>query len=250
MTAGSRPTDGNASDLSLPPAYRARRLEGRAAALRAAAAAGEAGEEEGLVLWADRGDRLDAALLLKPDRSRRETLPVIYAASLAFADALGAFAPPPAPISFRWPAAIEIDGALAGGLALALAPSPPDAVPAWGALGLDLDLAGGPKEPGDRIHRTTILEEGFEDFTVPALLEGFARHFLVWLNRWEGEGLAPVAREWARRCFDIAEARESLLPGGKSVALGLDGEGNLRARIDGQERVLSLEDALAGREDG
>lgn len=199
-----------------------------------------------MIFWAPRMDRLDVGLTLTPDRPRRATLPVIYVAALAFADALSAFAPPPTPIGFGWPGAILIDGGRAGGLSLACAPSAPTAVPAWAALGFDLALCAGGDEPGRTPTQTFLDEEAFEGFTVAAQIEGFSRHFLAWLNRWDDDGLAPIAAEWSRRAF-TPFTPTIVLPDGAATPLRLDEVGDLRVRQNGRERTLSLEATFAGQ---
>jgi BirA family transcriptional regulator, biotin operon repressor / biotin---[acetyl-CoA-carboxylase] ligase len=234
------------TDLLLPPAYRAVRLVAECSALAEAIRAAAAGIEEGAFFWSDRADRLDAALLLTPDRPRQETLPVIYVAALAFADALGAFAPPPAPISFRWPGGIVIDGGLAGQISLRCAPSAADAAPAWAVLGFELNVAAGGDEPGRTPDRTSIADEDFEGFSIAAQIEGFTRHFLARLARWDAEGLAPIAEEWSRRAFGPAFQPEIEMPDGtRATPVGLDAEGNLRVRQAGGEYILPLDRALA-----
>jgi BirA family transcriptional regulator, biotin operon repressor / biotin---[acetyl-CoA-carboxylase] ligase len=232
--------------LLLPSVYRDVQIAADRSALDAAQTEALAGGEEGTFFWSDRSDKLDAALLLQPDRPRRETLPVIYVAALAFADALGAFAPPPAPISFEWPYGVLIDDALIGALSFACAPSGADTLPAWAVLGFELALTANAEEPGQRPHSTSIAEQGFERFSVPALLEGFSRHFLAWLNRWDTEGTPPVMAEWSRRAFGATLNPTIVLSGGGSATpLGLDIAGNLRVRQNGRERTLPLEAALA-----
>lgn len=197
-----------------------------------------------MIFWAPRADRLDFGLTLIPDRPRCATLPVIYVAALAFADALSTFAPPPTPIGFGWPGTILIDGGHAGSLSLDCAPSAPTAIPAWAVLGFDLALRASGDEPGRAATRTCLAEEAFEDFTVAAQIEGFSRHFLVWLNRWEQDGLAPIAAEWSRRAFTPL-APTIALAGGSATPLRLDDVGNLCVSQNGRERTLSLDAALA-----
>lgn len=230
--------------LTLPPPYRAVCLAPEQSAFGEACAAARAGENEGVIFWTPRADRLDFGLTLTPDRPRRAILPVTYVAALAFADALSAFAPPPTPIGFGWPSAILIDGGRAGNLSLDCAPSAPTAVPAWAALGFDLTLRAGGDEPGRAATQTCLAEEAFESFTVAAQIEGFARHFLVWLNRWERDGLAPIAAEWSRRALTPG-APTIVLADGAATPLYLDDFGDLRVRQNGRERTLSLDAALA-----
>ena len=234
--------------LLLPPAYRDIQLAADRSALVEAKAAARAGMEEGILFWSERSDKLDAALLLQPDRPRGETLPVIYVAALAFADALGAFAPPPAPISFAWPGGILADGAQIGALSLACAPSNPDAIPDWAVLGFQLALAAGDEEPGQRPDRTSIAEQDFEGFSIAAQIEGFGRHFLAWLSRWDTEGVRPILIEWSRRAFGASLGPTIDLRGvGRVKPLDLDSAGNLRVRQGSGERMLLLEAALADR---
>ncbi len=232
-------------ELSLPPAYHAICLPGGRSAAAAARQAAAAGAEEGALFWGNRTDRLDCALLLRPDRPRRDTLPVIFVATLAFADALGRFAPPPAPISFRWPGDIVIDGGLAGRVSLDCAPGAADAVPYWAVLHFELALAAAVDEPGLSAAHTSIAEKGFEEFSVAAQLEAFSRHFLLWLDRWEAEGFAPIAASWWRRAVGFAASPAVGLTGGGAVACGLNSCGNLRISEAGGERLLALDAALA-----
>lgn len=234
------------SDPLLPPPYRAVHLAAGGSAVATACQAAAQGIAEGTFFWVDRADRLDAGLVLRPDRPRRDTLTVIYVAALAFATALGVFAPPPTPISFRWPGGIVIDGGLAGGLSLVCASSATDAVPAWAVLGMGLALAAGADEPGRAPDLTSIADEGFDGFSIIAQLEGFSRHFLAWLERWEAEGFSPIAAEWWRRASGLAVAPISMLPdAAHGTPIGLDSVGNLRIRQDGRRRLLRLEAALA-----
>lgn len=231
------------TELELPPPYRAVCVAPDHSAFGKACAAAKAGEDEGVIFWAPSADRLDFGLTLIPDRPRRATLPVIYAAALAFADALGAFAPPPTPIGFGWPGQILIDGGVAGSLSLACAAGNAGNVPAWAVLGCDLALSAAGDEPGRTPGRTCIAEEVFEDFSVAAQIESFGRHFLAWLNRWERDGLISVTAEWSRRAF-MPLAPTIVLPGGSATPLRLDEAGDLRVLWNGHERILSLDAAL------
>lgn len=229
--------------LTLPPPYRAVRVAPDLSAFGEACAAAKAGADEGVIFWAPHAERLDFGLTLKPDQPRRATLPVVYVAALAFADALGAFALPPTPIGFGWPGQILIDGGVAGDLSLACAPGVAGSVPAWAVLGCDLALSAAGGEPGRTPDRTCIAEEAFEGFSAAAQIEGFSRHFLAWLGRWERDGLEPIAAEWLRRAF-APMAPTIVLPGGRATPVRLDAAGDLCVRHNGRERILSLDAAL------
>lgn len=237
--------------LSLPAPYREMRPAAGRSAIAAGRAAAACGIEEGALFWGERARRLECALVLRPDRPQCGTLPVIYLGALAVADALGAFAPPITPIAFSWPCGIVIDGALAGRVSLDCAPADPDAVPRWAVLGAALVLAAAEAdEPGRTPFVTSTAAEGFGEFSAAGQIEGFARHFLRWLGRWEADGLAPVAAEWWRRAYGLQAPPVPLPEGGRGVPLGLDDNGNLRVSCDGRECVLGLAAALAGGGDG
>ena len=221
------------NDLVLPPPYRAERFDPDISALAAGRAAAAAGREEGALFWGERAGRLQCAVVLRPDRPRRETLPAVYMAALALADALAAFAAPPAPIGFRWPDGILVDGGLAGRVRLACADCGAEAVPAWAVLGFELALSRPGGEPGLAPDLTSIAEEGFDGFSAIGLIEGFARQLLRWAGRFEAEGSAAIAAEWWRRA-GFAEG----------AAIGIDADGNLRLRREGRVEVQPLEAVL------
>jgi BirA family transcriptional regulator, biotin operon repressor / biotin---[acetyl-CoA-carboxylase] ligase len=236
--------------LSLPPPFRAVRVEGAITVPAAAREAAAGGAEGGTMLWCERPDRLDFALVLRPDRSRQDTLPVIYLGGLAVADALAAFAAPATLIGFRWPGEILIDGGFAGRLSLGCATSAADAVPDWAVLGLQLALAGSRREPGLTPYVTTIADEGFDEISAGELVESFARHLLRWIDRWTTDGLAPIAAAWWQRADGFVRQPAILLADGAARPLGLGPTGDLRVSYGGCERILPLEAALAEVGDG
>lgn len=182
--------------MQLPPVYRPRASSAPdvfAAALSAAAA----GAEPGTLLWRDDGRRLDWALVLAPDRPLAGTRLAARAGQLALADTLASLAPPSRPIAVRGETLL-CDGAEVAALRFGAQQVADPAVPGWACLGVSLELAGDPADdaPGRHPERTSLREEGF-DCGGEAVIEGFARHFLSWLDRWEAEGDA-VLRESVR----------------------------------------------------
>ncbi|MCS6878320.1 MAG: hypothetical protein N2038_03560 [Geminicoccaceae bacterium] len=197
--------------------------------------------EDGLVVLADRPDRLVLALLLEPDRERAASLLVYYAHANAVGDALAAHLPPLLSVSLRWPGTVLVDGARIGRLRLALAENGP--IPAWLVLGVELDLSGGPGEPGERPHEAGLAELGAVDLTVTSLAEAWSRHFLTWLDRLEREGFGAVRSAWNARCHDRGRRVALLLREREYVGTvhGIDERGDFRV---GEARV-PLEHALA-----
>jgi len=86
--------------------------------------------------------------------------------------------------------------------------------------------------PADTPYPTTDLTEAGADTTVPALLEGFARHFLSWVDRWLADGFAPVRAAWLARAHGLGQAIDVRL--GNTLISGrfcdLDDDGALLVR--------------------
>ena len=183
------------TELCFPPVFEPVAIARPGAFAEACARAGEMGA--GTLVWSRREDKLDCAVVLEPDRPRRDALPVVYAGALALREAIGALGPPNKPLTFAWPDRIDVDGGCVGGVRLAAGPDA-DGVPAWVVIGAEIDVAGDPDDPdpGRHVGRTALWEEGFGEVEVPQLTESWARFLVGWIGRFEEEGFDPVRREW------------------------------------------------------
>ena len=43
------------------------------------------------------------------------------------------------------------------------------------------------------------------------LLESFSRHFLAWINRWQGDGVQPVQQAWMSRTLEVGKSADAAL---------------------------------------
>lgn len=219
----------------------------RAAAIRGAAA-GRLGA--GDVIWSRNTAVAELAIVLEPEvvlERAQQMLPLVH---VALGDALGLLAPPQLPITWRWPFAIEVDGARAGEAFIDAAPCAPGAVPDWLVVGFTLRLLHDDRahEPGETPDVTSLREEGAGDVDRNALLEAFAGFFLTRLDSWTDRGFRPIHDEWLFRAsgseapiaFPTAEG--NLL----GMLLGLDEAAGaiVKPADGGQTRVLSLRDVL------
>ncbi|CAA9579800.1 MAG: hypothetical protein AVDCRST_MAG88-3188 [uncultured Thermomicrobiales bacterium] len=180
-----------------PPLYSADiRLTGDAFA--EAVRAAESGADPATLVWIDRPDRLDCAVVAHPDRPLAAALQVVYVAAIAVREAAGGLGPPEKPIHFAWPDQVLLDGGLIGGVRVAAGPGD---LPDWLVVGVSIDIEGDLHglDPGLRPDRTSLHEEGFGEVTAPEFAEDFARYFLLWTDRWLEEGTEPVHREWTAR---------------------------------------------------
>lgn len=187
--------------LDLPPPYGQTALHaggdafGHACAVATAAGAGT-------LIWTDRADRVDVAVVLEPADTLAVARQVIFAALNAAADALAVSAPPEKPIAFHWPDAIRFDGGLVGGARLAWPPACGEAeVPDWLVVGIGLRVAVG-DSPSNATPPAALMEDGFEDFEVPAFIESFARHLMAALDDWSARGPASQLAHWRLRSPD------------------------------------------------
>jgi hypothetical protein len=186
-----------ARSLQLPPPFRLVVLrEVGDAFAHACAHAGELGA--GTLVFVGRFDLAEFAVVLEPDEPLAVARLAFYAGMVALGDALAACAPPEKPITIEWPDAIRVDCGLVGGGRLAWPDGCGEAdVPEWlvfGAMIRTVLVRGA--EAGRHPLATALAEEGFHDASAEQLAEGFARHLMVAIARWQESGFAALAREY------------------------------------------------------
>ncbi len=210
-----------------PPLLRGRAVAAGGDPFEAALAAAAAGEDPGLVTWSDDPQNLRAAILLAPEVALAPALAMVLAAANALNDAVGALAPPEIGLTHVWPDGVKLNDALAGKIDAAASLDDPAAEPDWLVVGVALALRNPPgRDPGETPDRTALAEEGGGEVSHRALVESWSRHVLLWMNRWQEDGLRPLADAW----FDRAADR------GREVTFAWRGR-----RIGG--RFLGLEEA-------
>ena len=200
----------------------------------------------GDVVWSRNTGRAEFAVVLEPEVGLERALQMGPLLMVALGDCLGSLCPPKVAIQYRWPRGILLNGAMAGEVRIA-APSVPAAeVPAWLAVGADLDIAA-PREDRQEWSRTSLSEEAGPDITRTDILQSLAAHFLTRLHTWQEEGFRPVHDEWLFR----AEGREEPVAtayGGERIegqVLGLDEHANLLLKAaDGKVRSLAYIDSI------
>jgi biotin-(acetyl-CoA carboxylase) ligase len=238
------------ANLSLPPLYEARALPASADPLAVAVQTARRSDATGSLFYAERPDRVEMALVLGPEGTLLQSLPVLYPLTMALGDALGSTLPPQIGVQFGWPDRILMNGALAGALRLLSPTDDLKAVPDWLLAGFTLDVMGDPTdpEPGRNPDRTSLFEEGAVEVNPGMILEAFARHFLAWLNRWEEEGLAPLETPWLARA--IGFGLEATFAGQNGRVTGkveaISREGNLVLDSGKRKIVLPISNVLLG----
>lgn len=236
------------SPPALPRLYRLVALDSADNALAEACRRAEAGAEEGTLIWVRRPQEgaarpgrvwqpaeqgLHGALVLRPDMPLEQAAELVFVGALALGEALAERVEALVELHYRWPNDVLLRHGKVAGLQLRVPPRG-GAVPPWVALGLAVNIAGTPADLG--LRAASVREEGESDADAEALLEGFARHFLPWVDRWAEEGFAPVRRAWLRRVsvleqdleFQVGDRhhrgrQEDLGPGGALVLAAEDG---------------------------
>jgi Biotin/lipoate A/B protein ligase family len=199
----------------------------------------------GTLVFVQRFDLVEFALVLEPEEPLATARRALYAGLCAMADSLAVHCPPEKPVHFNWPDALLFDHGLIGGARVAW---PEDAAedqpPEWlvfaGMMrtavirGRDSSVS---LEPGAWAVGTALEVEGFDEINAGALAESFIRHFMVHVDAWAEFGFRRVAREYLAR-----------LPEDKALKRGIDGNGDLLVHkvglVSAAER-LALLPALA-----
>jgi len=223
--------------LDLPPPYRPLALrEADDAFAHACVHAAELGA--GTLVFVGRFDLAEFAVVLEPDEALVEARRCFYAGMTALANTLAALAPPETPIAIEWPDRLEVGRGLVGGGRLgwpsrAAEQARPDWLVFAGVVRLVSMKSG---KTALNSSWTSLANEGFREVGAERLSEGFARHLMVAIDRWQEGEFGAIAREY------LARLRPQ-----PAVRRGIDASGNLRIeRLDGGPVAsLDLRAALA-----
>lgn len=230
--------------LSFPPLLRGEALEGSGPGpFEKAVSAAMLGTDPGLIPYRLGRDVLEAAVVLAPEAPLEEAMAMVFAAKLGFGDALGALAPPEVAVQFDWPGGVRVNGARCGAFRAAASTRDPGEEPDWLVIGFALPLwsAG---EGGEAPGETVLYAEGCADVDPRRLVESWSRHMLVWINRWEEAGMAPLHSDWRGRAFAMGEDVEAL--GKAGVFVGLDEQGGMLLRRGEETGLMPLSEMLEG----
>jgi biotin-(acetyl-CoA carboxylase) ligase len=225
------------SNPQLPPMFDLYPLADAAQVRAEARRYAQGGGEAGTFIWAPDEAHFSACLVLAPDEPLHTAVLSVYLGMLALGDAVGALIPPGIDLTFSWPNQLNLNAARVGAVDLELpADSPAPAVPEWLLLSFSLALNAADADPS--LHTTTLEDEGCPDMESAAILETLARHALVWSNRWQDDGFAPVRTAWAARV--AAETELLSLETGAGRFLDLDAAGDLVVETGDGPRTLPL----------
>ncbi|MCT8159253.1 DUF4444 domain-containing protein [Pseudoruegeria sp. SHC-113] len=201
------------------------------------------GCDAGLVAYNIGADTIRAALVLAPEVPLRAAMAMLPTCGLGLQNALGALAPPEVAVHLEWSGGVRVNGALCGGLRVAASTQEPDQVPDWLVVGLSLAwLPPDPDAPGITPDATGLVAEGCGEVDPGQLLESWARHTLVWINRLEDGGAAALHTDWRGLAHGLGEEISQPWQGEhlRGSFLGVDENFGMLLRQGSETRLLPL----------
>jgi len=154
------------------------------------------GCDAGTIVYNLSGRDLRAAIIFAPEVPLAQAMAMLPVCGIGFQNALGSVAPPEVAVHLKWDGTIMVNGAACGALTAHSATGAQNQLPDWLAIGLTVPLWPENDAPGETPDITALYAEGCSDITPVDLLEGWARHTLVWINRWLDEGTRPIHAEF------------------------------------------------------
>jgi len=153
--------------------------------------------------WGSPPGNLYASLILRP------RCPIDRAAQLGFVAALAVGATLGSTLEkrldglcYKWPNDVLLRGRKIAGILLESELDEGEA-PKFVVVGVGINLASSPRDT--EFPATSIAEENLGTVSPGAALEGFARHFQAWVERWREEGFAPIRAAWRAQAMALGE---------------------------------------------
>lgn len=189
-------------------------------------------------IWVSQPGNLHGSLLLRPDAHIARVAQLGFAAGLAVADAIHAFAPKAA-VTLKWPNDVLLDGRKAAGILLESEGDAAGRV-AFVVIGIGVNLMA---YPADTEFPATSLKAAAGNAPTPeAFLALLAPALALWYERWRADGFAALRRAWLERAACLGQALRARLPGEtvEGRFAGLDDDGLLLLDgPQGQRRIAA-----------
>ena len=153
-------------------------------------------------VWVSPPGNLYASLILRPRCPIDQAAQLGFVAALAVGDTLTSTTQKRLDaLSYKWPNDVLLRGRKIAGILLESGLGEGE-VPEFVVVGVGINLLSSPRDA--EYPATSIAEEGLG--TAPsAALEGFARHFQAWAERWREGGFAPIRRSWRAGAMALGE---------------------------------------------
>jgi len=234
-------------DPSFPPLFQAQAASGSEDPFHKARALAALGCDSGTLVHSITPDRLHAAIVFAPEMPLERAMQAFCACATGFQNAFGALAPPEVALHLGWEGDILVNGAKSGLLQVAASHSDPKTIPDWLVIGLEVWLipqAG--QEPGNAPDRTCLFLEGCAEVSPLELLEGWARHSLVWVNEVVGGDIKALHAEWRELLYGVGSEVVLSVAGQqmRGTFLGADADFAMLLRALPETRLIPLTSLL------
>ena len=190
--------------------------------------------------WISPAGNLAATLLIRPAKLVSEWAQLSFAAAIAAADTLAAFAPV-ADIKVKWPNDVLAGGNKIAGLLL-------ESETGWLAVGIGLNLAHFP--PDTEFPATSLAATGVRAPQAMDALAQLAAHFAKWYDVWQMDGFSPIRDAWLARAAGLGAPIRVRLADSETSGIfeGIDPTGALilRETMD-RARTIAAGDVFFGR---
>ncbi|MBW4710051.1 DUF4444 domain-containing protein [Roseobacter sp. YSTF-M11] len=225
------------SGPGFPPLFQGMATAG-AAPFAVACSEARKGCDAGLVTYDVTLETLRAAIVFAPEVPLGAALVMLPICGIGFQNALGALAPPEVSVHLEWGGGIRVNGASCGALEIAASTDDAEEEPDWLVIGLTLSLWSDGTDSGSTPDVTTLMDEGCNEVDAVDLLEAWVRHTLVWINRWDDEGVKPVHDEWT----GLAHGKGDTLAFGcdSGTFLGVDENFGMLLRSNDQTAIIPI----------
>ncbi|MGZ2257303.1 DUF4444 domain-containing protein [Roseobacter sp. A03A-229] len=204
----------------------------------AACAEAERGCDAGLVTYDVTPERLSAAVVFAPEVPLRQAMIMLPLCGVGFQNAFGTLAPPEVSLQLEWSGGLRLNGARCGALDISAAVHGADAVPDWMVVALSLTLWSDEEDTGVTPDVTALSAEGCSEIDPVDLLEAWMRHTLVWINRWDEDGVKPLHTEWTGLAHGIGDP--ITLDGLNGTFRGLDEDFGLVLQQESGAQIIPL----------
>ena len=227
---------------SFPPLFSGQELTGGLDPFDKACTQASLGSDAGVVVYNLAADEMRAAIVFAPEVPLEEAMVMLPACGIGFQNALGALAPPEVAVHLEWDGKLRINGASCGRLRIAASTDDPTEEPHWLVVGLELPLWPPSEDTGTTPDRTALYAEGCADVDATHLLESWAKHTLVWINRWLEEGVQPLHAEWRGLAHGVGE--DITIDKKSGVFLGVDENFGMLLRQGDDTTLIPLSSQL------
>lgn len=244
------------TEPNLPGLYELVTIEEADSARACAERLAEGGTEEGTLVWVKKQteglgrtgrywisgeNNLHCAIILRPEDAFETCCELSLLAAVCACQAITLVGEPMEELSLGWPNDIYLNRGKVGVVHLSGALSADGGVD-WMIVSLNINTFSHPSSLG--FEASSLRGEGFEFYERIDVLEGFAREFLAWLNRWADDGLDPVRKAWTWRGDRQDDERSIELDGDRLQGTfhSMDDKGTLKLNTAGGIISIALAD--------